>query len=68
MLIPCVKVVQIQSFSGQYFPVFGLNTGKYGPEKTPYLDTFHAVKDFTWSVLKEFSEPCQTSNMELFEK
>ena len=19
------------------------NTGKYGPEKTPYLDTFHAV-------------------------
>ena len=26
-----------------YFPVFGLNTGKYEPEKTPYLDTFHAV-------------------------
>ena len=23
--------------------VFGLNTGKYGIEKTPYLDTFHAV-------------------------
>ena len=31
-------------FSGPYFPVFGLNTGKYGPEKTPYLDTFHAVE------------------------
>ena len=39
-------------FSGPYFPIFGLNTeiyifspniGKYGPEKTPYLDTFHAV-------------------------
>ena len=30
-------------FSGPYFPVFGLNTGKYGPEITPYLDTFHAV-------------------------
>ena len=30
-------------FSGPYFPVFGLNTEKYGPEKTPYLDTFHAV-------------------------
>ena len=29
--------------SGPYFPVFGLNTGKYGPEKTPYLNTFHAV-------------------------
>ena len=26
-----------------HFPVFGLNTGKYGPEKTPYLDTFHTV-------------------------
>ena len=23
---------------------FGLNKGKYGPEKTPYLDTFHAVQ------------------------
>ena len=29
--------------SGPYFPVFRLNTGKYGPEITPYLDTFHAV-------------------------
>ena len=45
-------------FSGLYFPVFGLNTeiygdlfspntGKYGPEKHPYLDTFHAVIFFT---------------------
>ena len=37
-------------FSGPYFPVFGINsvfssnTGLYGPEKTPYLDTFYAVK------------------------
>ena len=40
-------------FSGPYFavfgrntqiPVFSPNTGKYGPEKTPYLDTFHAVR------------------------
>ena len=30
-------------FSGPYFIVFGLNTGKYGPEKAPYLDTFYAV-------------------------
>ena len=30
--------------SGQYFPVFDPNTGKYGPEITPYLDTFHAVE------------------------
>ena len=43
-------------FSDLYFSAFGLNTeryylsvfspnaGKYGPEKTPYLDTFHAVQ------------------------
>ena len=42
-------------FSGPYFPVFGLNTeryylsvfspnaAEYGPEKTPYLNTFHAA-------------------------
>ena len=30
-------------FSGPNFTVFGLNTGKHGPEKTPYLDNFHAV-------------------------
>ena len=39
--------------SGRYFPALGLNTeryevftpnaGKYGPETTPYLDTFHVV-------------------------
>ena len=27
----------------KYFSVFSPNAGKYGPEKTPYLDTFHAV-------------------------
>ena len=37
------KSVQIRSFSGLYFPVFGLNMRKYGPEKTPYLDSFHSV-------------------------
>ena len=26
------------------FSVFSPNSGKYGPEKTPYLDTFHTVK------------------------
>ena len=30
-------------FSGPCFLVFGLNTGKYRPEKNPNLDTFHAV-------------------------
>ena len=26
--------------------VFSPNAGKYGPEKTPYLDTFHVVNYF----------------------
>ena len=30
--------------SGPYFRVFNSNTGKYGPEITPYLDTFHAMQ------------------------
>ena len=39
-------------FSGPYFPVFSPNTGKYGPEKTPCLDIFHAVK-----VLEKYDIP-----------
>ena len=33
-------------FSGPYFPVFGMNTRKYGPQKTPYLNTFQSAKDY----------------------
>ena len=40
-----VKYVQIQSF---FWSVFSPNAGKYGPEKSPYLDTLHSV-----SVLKK---------------
>ena len=29
-------------FSGPQIPVFGLNKGKYGLEKCPYLDTSHS--------------------------
>ena len=43
VILHCVKVSKYGVISGPYFPVFGLNTGKYGPEITPYLDTFHAV-------------------------
>ena len=44
----CVKSVQIRSYFWSVFSyipisVFNPNTGKYGPEITPYLDTFHAV-------------------------
>ena len=31
------------AFTCPYFPMFSPNAGKYGPEKTPYLETFHAV-------------------------
>ena len=37
------KVSKYGVFRGPYFRVFGLNTEKYRPEKTPYLDIFHAV-------------------------
>ena len=40
------KVSKYRFFSGPYLPVFGLKTWKYGPKKTPYLDTFHAVALF----------------------
>ena len=40
--------------SGPYFPVFGPNTGKYGPEITPYLDTFHAVLALKISEIQTF--------------
>ena len=28
----------------KYGVISGLNTGKYGPEITPYLETFHALR------------------------
>ena len=37
------KVSKYGVSSGEYFPVFSPNTGKYGPEITPHWDTFHAV-------------------------
>ena len=33
----------MDTFSGPYFSLFSPNVGKYGPEKAPDLDTFHAV-------------------------
>ena len=43
------KCPNTEFFLGRIFPytlylsVFSPNAGKYAPEKTPYLDTFHAV-------------------------
>ena len=38
--IHCVKSVQIRSY---FWSVFSCIRTEYGPEKTPYLDTFNAV-------------------------
>ena len=56
IIIHCVKSVLIGSFSGPYFPAFGLNTercrvslriqsdcGKMRTRRTPNTDTFYAV-------------------------
>ena len=39
----CVKSVQIRNFFWSVFSCIQSETGKYGPEIIPYLDTFHAV-------------------------
>ena len=74
----CVKIVQMRSFfwsvfylgwlrNLRRFPVFSRNTGKYVPEKTPYLDSFHAVlsdrryflkKQLLLNVLNPISQIC----------
>ena len=64
-------------FSGPHFSVFGLNTGKYGPENTPYLDTFHAVKQFiifseeagnSWQYYNYFNTDSRSSHPEVQSK
>ena len=37
------KISKYGLFSDPYFPVFGLNTEKYGPEKTLYLNIICTV-------------------------
>ena len=69
-----MKSVQIRSFSGPYFSAFGLNTErhgvfspnarKYGPGKTPYLDTFHVVSMSTRTL---YSKPGQQGDTKVLE-
>ena len=47
------KVSKYEVISGPYVPVFGLNTGKDGPDITPYLHTFHAVYFCIFYVVKD---------------
>ena len=53
-----MKSVQIRRFFWSVFSciwteftIFSPNTGKYGPQKTLYLDTFHRV--FNWNFFSE---------------
>ena len=60
------KVSKYLVFSGPYFLVFGLNTerkspGKYRPEKTPYLDTFHTVCGLNLNTAAESISELETS-------
>ena len=61
----CVKSVLIRSFSGPYFPAFGLNTERYSvslriqsecgeiqTRRTLNTDTFHAVYIFVYVYLE----------------
>ena len=41
-----------------YLSVFSPNTGKYQPEKTPYLDTFHAMSYSYNFIKKRFWRRC----------
>ena len=51
-------------FSGPYFPVFGLNTGKYGPEEIPYRSSHRrcSVKKGVLGNFAKFTEKhlCQS--------
>ena len=43
ILLTAWKVFRYGIFSGPYFPLFALNTGKYRPEKTPHLATTRCI-------------------------
>ena len=66
----CARSVQVRSFSGPYFLICRLNTeiyfeniriqskyGKMQTRKSPYLDTFHAVKVFCSAYWLSFLTP-----------
>ena len=60
----CVKSVQIQSV---FWSVFNPNPGKYGPEKTPYLDTSCTKANNKQRELAKLT-PCVNVNKESTDK
>ena len=59
-----MKSVSKGVFSGPYFPVFSTSAGKYEPEKTPYLDSFHAGRygKNGWAKIGENLDSVERSN------
>ena len=49
--------VELRILRIQYISVFSLNIGKYGPEITPYLGTFHAVVVQLIAILFHLTAP-----------
>ena len=56
MMATAWKVSKYGIVSGPYFPIFGLNTGKYRPEITRYFDTFHTVATSHTNMIEQMSE------------
>ena len=63
-LITGWKVSKYGVLPGPYIPAFSPNAEKYGPEKTPYLDTFHAVNE----LVQMFNVQIQTLKKHIFFK
>ena len=62
------KVSKCRVFCGLYFPVFGLNTRKHGPEKSLHLNTFHTVlKWFFSNIIKTLNIPQTNHSKSNFE-
>ena len=60
-----VRSVRIRRFSGPYFPAFGLNTGKYGPEKLR-IRTFITQRDM--AILRKVIPSENPFSVKLFVK
>ena len=50
-IITVLKMSKYGFFCGPYFPVFSPNAEKYGLEKAPYLNSFHAVNTIITKLL-----------------
>ena len=52
--INLIAMITYTAWKVSKYGVFsGANTGKYRPEKTPYLDTFHAVLNVNYLTKQE---------------